>query len=89
MPTYVYQCKACSEQTELVQKMTDPPLSECPSCGGEVRKLLFPPGIVFKGPGFHVNDYRKPGPGKNGGSNSSEKSGAESESSTKKEPAAV
>jgi putative regulatory protein, FmdB family len=50
MPTYVYQCKACSEQTELVQKMTDPPLSECPSCGGEVRKLLFPPGIVFKAP---------------------------------------
>lgn len=90
MPTYVYQCRACSEQTELVQKMTDPPLTVCPACGGEVRKLLFAPGIVFKGPGFHVNDYRKPEPGRNGGSNGSEKSGTESESSARKtEPAAV
>lgn len=62
MPTYVYQCKSCSRQTELFQKISDLPLKECPECGGEVRKLLFPPGIVFKGSGFHVNDYRKPDP---------------------------
>lgn len=61
MPTYVYECTACSKQTELVQKVTDAPLETCPQCGGKVRKLLFPVGIVFKGPGFHVNDYAKPG----------------------------
>ncbi len=60
MPTYVYECTACSEQTELIQKVTDAPLETCPQCGGRVRKVLFPVGIVFKGPGFHVNDYAKP-----------------------------
>lgn len=60
MPTYVYECTGCSEQTELVQKISDAPLAKCPKCGGNVRKLLFPVGIVFKGSGFHVNDYRKP-----------------------------
>jgi len=61
MPTYVYECTACSEQTELVKKVTDAPLETCPQCGGRVRKVLFPVGIVFKGSGFHVNDYAKPG----------------------------
>ena len=37
--------------------MTDQPLKECPECKGELIKLLFPVGIVFKGSGFHVNDY--------------------------------
>lgn len=59
MPTYVYECTACSEQTELVHKVSDPPLEACPSCGGMVRRVLFPVGIVFKGSGFHVNDYAK------------------------------
>ena len=61
MPTYVYECTECSEQTELVQKVTDAPLQTCPKCGGKVRKLLFPAGIVFKGSGFYVNDYGKQG----------------------------
>ena len=60
MPTYVYECTTCSEQTELVQRVADAPLEKCPKCGGKVRKLLFPVGIVFKGSGFHINDYRKP-----------------------------
>lgn len=57
MPTYVYQCKKCQHQFEVVQKMTDEPLKECPKCKGEIARLLFPPAIVFKGPGFYVNDY--------------------------------
>jgi predicted nucleic acid-binding Zn ribbon protein len=39
--------------------MTEPPLAECPQCGGNVRRLLYPVGILFKGPGFHITDYRK------------------------------
>lgn len=57
MPTYVYECKDCEHQFETFQKMTDEPLTDCPKCKGRVRRLLFPPGIVFKGSGFHVNDY--------------------------------
>ncbi|MEN6358358.1 MAG: FmdB family zinc ribbon protein [Armatimonadota bacterium] len=61
MPTYVYRCKKCGHQFEIVQKMKDKPLTECPKCKGEIARLLFPVGIVFKGPGFHVNDYPSPG----------------------------
>ncbi len=57
MPTYGYRCNDCGHQLEIMQKMTDRPLKECPECKGELAKLLFPVGIVFKGSGFHVNDY--------------------------------
>ena len=57
MPTYVYRCRKCEHQFEIIQRMSDEPLTECPECKGEIAKLLFPVGIVFKGSGFHVNDY--------------------------------
>ena len=57
MPTYVYRCKSCEHQFEIIQSINDEPIKECPKCKGEVAKLLFPVGIVFKGSGFHVNDY--------------------------------
>ncbi|HAH85987.1 MAG TPA: FmdB family transcriptional regulator [Armatimonadetes bacterium] len=59
MPTYGYQCTKCSYIFEKVQKITDNPLTECPECKGKVKRLLYPVGIVFKGAGFHVNDYPK------------------------------
>ena len=59
MPTYGYECTACKEQFEVFQKMTDAPLAIHEECGGELRRLLYPVGIVFKGPGFYVNDYAK------------------------------
>ena len=61
MPTYVYQCKSCEHQFETIQKMTDEPVKICPECEGEVSRILFPPGIVFKGSGFHINDYPSSG----------------------------
>ena len=61
MPTYGYECKVCEHQFETLQKMTDEPVKECPKCKGEVRRLLFPVGIVFKGSGFHINDYPSSG----------------------------
>ncbi|MGQ9456618.1 MAG: FmdB family zinc ribbon protein [Armatimonadota bacterium] len=57
MPTYVYRCRQCEHQFEMFQKITDDPIAKCPKCDGAVSRLLFPVGIVFKGSGFHVNDY--------------------------------
>ena len=61
MPTYAYQCEACNAEIEVVQKMSDAPLTKCDSCGGKLQKRMFPVGIVFKGSGFYVNDYAKNG----------------------------
>ena len=62
MPTYGYQCTICNHTFEVFQRISDEPVTDCPECEGRVRKLLYPVGIVFKGSGFHVTDYRKPGP---------------------------
>ncbi len=61
MPTYEYQCQSCRERTEAAQKFTDPPLTTCPACGGELRKVFSGVGIVFKGSGFYKNDSRSAG----------------------------
>ena len=58
MPIYEYACTACGERTEAKQSFDDPPLDECPICGGQLRKLYSPVGIVFKGSGFYSTDGR-------------------------------
>lgn len=71
MPIYVYRCDDCSEVHEALQKLSDAPLRSCPACGHEaLRKLMAPAGIIFKGSGFHKNDYASSG----GRSRSSESS---------------
>ncbi len=57
MPIYEYACTACGERTEAKQSFDDSPLQECPVCGGKLRKLYSPVGIVFKGSGFYSTDY--------------------------------
>lgn len=59
MPTYQYTCTECGEQVEAVQKFSDPPLTVCAACGGKLRKVFSPVGIVFKGSGFYRTDSRK------------------------------
>src|SRR5919109_406276 len=59
MPTYEYACTVCGERTEKKQSFDDPPLEECPKCGGKLRKLYSPVGIVFKGSGFYATDGRR------------------------------
>ena len=58
MPTYQYACTACGEQLEAVQSFTDPALTECPQCGGALRKVFSAVGVVFKGSGFYKTDSR-------------------------------
>ena len=58
MPTYQYACTTCDERLEVVQKFSDDPLTECAECGGRLRKLFSPVGIVFKGSGFYRTDSR-------------------------------
>lgn len=58
MPTYQYRCTECGEDLEAVQKFSDAALTECPRCGGPLRKLFNAVGVVFKGSGFYRTDSR-------------------------------
>jgi putative FmdB family regulatory protein len=58
VPTYQYACTACGEQLEAVQSFSDPALTECPQCGGALRKVFSAVGVVFKGSGFYKTDSR-------------------------------
>lgn len=60
MPTYEYRC-AEGHITEAFQKMTDPPLKRCGTCGKKVERVLFAPTIHYKGSGFYSTDYGKGG----------------------------
>ena len=73
MPTYEYACTDCGQHVEVQQSMSDPPLTTCTACGGTLRKVFAPIGIVFKGSGFYRTDSR--GAGKPGGEKG--KAGAE------------
>ena len=78
MPTYEYRCKSCGEHLEVVQSFTDDPLTECPACGGPLRKVFGNIGIAFKGSGFYKTDSRTAA---KSGSHSASGSGSESSSS--------
>ena len=58
MPTYEYVCVSCGTHVEVYQKFSDEPLSECGVCGGRLRKVFHPAGILFKGSGFYATDSR-------------------------------
>jgi len=81
MPTYEYACRSCSEHLEVVQSFYDDPLTSCPACGGELRKVFGSIGIVFKGSGFYKTDSRA------GASSKSTTPSSSSEASTSKSDA--
>lgn len=74
MPTYTYACSDCDERVEVVQSFTSDPLTECPRCGGRLRKVFHPVGVVFKGSGFYVTDSRSSSSTTTSGSSSSSSS---------------
>lgn len=62
MPTYEYRCPQCGTEFEKFQKMSEPPVAECPKCGHNAeRKLSAGAGLLFKGSGFYITDYRGEG----------------------------
>ena len=82
MPLYEYQCQACGERVEVIQRLSDPPYAHCPKCSGDMKKLVSAPAIQFKGSGFYKTDYSSSKP-----SASSSESKTESKTETKSEPA--
>lgn len=78
MPTYEYRCRSCGDELEVVQSFSDDPLTECPSCGGQLRKVFGSIGVTFKGSGFYKTDSRSSG----SSTSSSSSSGSDSSSSS-------
>ena len=58
MPTYEYVCQSCGTHVEVYQRFSEEPLRQCGICGGELRKVFHPAGLLFKGSGFYVTDSR-------------------------------
>ena len=59
MPTYEYGCKNCNHEFEVFQSISASPLETCPECGGKVQRLISGGGgLLFKGSGFYITDYR-------------------------------
>jgi putative FmdB family regulatory protein len=58
MPTYEYACTQCGQHVEVFQRLSEEPLRTCGACGGPLRKVFHPAGIVFKGSGFYATDSR-------------------------------
>lgn len=85
MPIYEYECRSCGKRTELLQRMDDPPLANCPDCGGEVKKLLSAPAVQFKGSGWYVTDYAGKGKSPDKPSESKGEAKSEAKSETKSE----
>jgi putative FmdB family regulatory protein len=76
VPTYEYRCKDCDHGFDVVQAFTDAPLTECPSCGGTLRKVFGNVGITFKGSGFYKTDSRSSANGSKPEKTSSDGDGA-------------
>ncbi len=70
MPLYEYKCLGCGTVSEVIQRMSDDPLTTCERCGGELKKLLSAPAFQFKGSGWYVTDYANKSGGDNGKSGS-------------------
>ncbi len=86
MPLYEYKCSKCEHLFERIQKFSDPPLTVCPKCGGDVEQLISPPAIQFKGSGWYVTDYaKKSGTSVPSSSNGKSEVKAEAKSETKSE----
>jgi putative FmdB family regulatory protein len=102
LPVYTYACKQCGADLERRQTFSDAPLTVCETCGGELRRVLHPVGVIFKGSGFYNTDNRKSSggsssdsdkdgakePAKTGDSKDTKPAKSEVGSSTKSEPAA-
>ncbi len=84
MPLYAYECQDCGEQSEVIQKFSDKPLTKCESCGGKLRKLLSAPSFHLKGGGWYADGYGSGKPSASDSGGGSESKSSESKSSESK-----
>jgi putative FmdB family regulatory protein len=82
VPTYDYQCRSCGSVTEVIHSMLEDGPAVCERCGGALRRVLYPSGIIFKGSGFYRTDSRSRTSGATDGSAAKPSSGAEGSSGT-------
>ncbi len=94
MPIYEYRCSACGFQNDYLQKLTEPPLTDCPECGKSTfTKQVTAAGFQLKGTGWYVTDFKnnnkgKPANGKDASKTADDKSSGGTDSASKSEPAA-
>jgi putative FmdB family regulatory protein len=86
MPTYDYRCRDCGHEFEAVQAFTDDALTECPQCGGSLRKVFGNIGVTFKGSGFYKTDHGSRAKTSSSSSSSAD-AGSSSSSDTSSTPA--
>ncbi|MBW1916116.1 MAG: zinc ribbon domain-containing protein [Deltaproteobacteria bacterium] len=84
MPIYEYQCAKCGNQSEILQRISDPPVSKCELCKGKMKKLISQNTFHLKGTGWYVTDYASKGGGYDGKTTTSKDSDTGKET---KEPA--
>ncbi|MBC2713907.1 MAG: zinc ribbon domain-containing protein [Desulfobacteraceae bacterium] len=90
MPIYEYECAKCGHIHEIMQKMSDKPLSKCPNCTGKLHKLISQSSFHLKGSGWYVTDYANksnssPASVKNKETKKAEKKSSEKTTTSKKE----
>ena len=73
MPTYEYACQSCGRHVEVFQKFSEDSLTTCEVCGGALRKVFHPAGILFKGSGFYATDSRRKSSSSSGGDKGGDK----------------
>jgi putative FmdB family regulatory protein len=93
MPTYEYACQSCGTHVEVYQRFNEDPLTVCGVCGGPLRKVFHPAGILFKGSGFYATDSRtsrskSSGDGASEAPSAAEKAGGHEDGSSKDKSAA-
>ena len=90
MPLYEYECTTCHKHTEKIQKFSDPEITVCPHCGGQLERVISAPAVSFKGGGWYADGYGNAKPksssDSNGASSSDSKSGTDSNSSKDSKP---
>ena len=86
MPTYEYKCRDCGVRFEQFQSIAADPVQECPECTGSVKRLISAgAGVIFKGSGFYITDYRSDGYKESAKKDKDSSSGSKDSSSAKKD----
>jgi putative FmdB family regulatory protein len=88
MPLYEYECTACKKHTEKIQKFSDPEITTCPHCGGELKRVITAPAFSLKGGGWYADGYGSAKPAAAASGESSDSSGAKSSEAPAAAPSA-